>query len=180
MLETFLQSGEASSSQTATRLLVTGQVNLEDIWTLFSIFGEVSSIVVMEGGTKVTFQQDVALGMFHQSGEIRFGQQRLVVTKIKERKDQESLAMRFSQPPPPPVVHASKRFTVPPPPLSFPNIPPPPLPSLPSLPPFSPQNEVSIIRSPQSTPPPQQQPEIFTFEAPSFLKIESGQSLYQV
>ena len=178
MLETFLPSGEASSSETVTRLLVTGQVNLEDIWTLFSIFGEVSSIVLVEGGTKVTFQQDDALEKFHQSGEITFGAERLLVTKIKETKDQESLSMRFSQPPPP-VVHTGRRFTVPPPPLAFRNIPPPPLPSLPSLPPSS-TNEVSIIRSPQSTPPPQPQPEIFTFKAQSFLETKIGQSFYQV
>ena len=184
MSQPSLQSSEASCSyETATRLLVTGQASMEDLWALFSSFGEVSSIVLVEGGAKVTFLQEETLGRFYQSGEIAFGQQRVVVTKIKERKDQESL--RISLPPPPPVVHACRRFTVPPPPLAFQNIPPPPLPTLPPLHPFSPRYESFILRSPQATPPPQHQPEILTFGPPSFLQTESAcpvprQSFYQV
>ena len=158
MFHPCLQSSEASCSyETATRLLVTGQASMEDLWALFSSFGEVSSIVLVEGGAKVTFRQDETLGRFYQSGEIAFGQQRVVVTKIKERKDQESLEMRFSVPPPPP------------PHLTLTN-----LEFLPPHPPFSPRYEASIIRSPQPTPPPQLQPEIFTFDTSSFLETESA------
>ena len=51
----FLKSGEASSNEITTRLLVTGHASMEDLWSLFSSFGEVSSIVLLETGAKVTF-----------------------------------------------------------------------------------------------------------------------------
>ena len=129
MFQAFPQSSEANTSnnETATRLLVIGQVSLEDIWTIFRLYGEVSSIVLVEGGTKVTFLNDEVLDRFHQSGEIIVGRQRLVVTKIRERRDREGLGISVSLPPPPPI-HAGRRFTVPPPPLNFSDIPPPPLP----------------------------------------------------
>ena len=156
MFQPGLQSSEASCSyETATRLLVTGHASMEDLWALFSSFGEVSSIVLVEGGAKVTFLQDETLGRFYQSGEIAFGQQRVVVTKIKERKDQESLGTRFSLPPPPHLTLTNLEF-------------------LPPLPPFSPQYEASMLRSPQATPPPHHQPEIFTFNTSSFLEAQSA------
>ena len=148
MFQPCLQSSEA------TRLLVTGHASVEDLWALFSSFGEISSIVLVEGGAKVTFLQEETLNSFYQSGEILFGQQKVVVTKIKEREDQESLATRFSLPPPPPLTLTNLEF-------------------LPPVPPFSPQYEASILRSPQPTPPPQHQPKIFTFDSSSFLEAES-------
>ena len=150
----FLQSGEASGNETVTRLLVSGHANMEDLWTLFSSYGEVSSFVVLDTGVKVTFRGNEALSRFHQSGEITFGERRLLVTKIQERKDQESLNTRVSLAPPPP-------------PLTLPT-----LEFLPPPPPFPVQYEASMLRSPQATPPPQQQPQIFTFDTPSFLETE--------
>ena len=172
------QSADTSSSnETTTRLLVSGHASMEDLWALFSSFGAVSSIVLVEGGAKVNFLQEETLSKFYQSGEIAFGAERLVVTKIKERKGQESLSMRFSlppAPPPPPApapspVQSDWSLTAPPPLTFTPLVLQPHL----ALPPFSPQYEASVVRSPQPTPPAQHQPEIFTFDTSSFLETES-------
>ena len=161
----FLQSGEASGNETVTRLLVSGHANMEDLWILFSSYGEVSSFVVLDTGVKVTFRGNEALSRFHQSGEITFGERRLLVTKIQERKDQESLNTRFSLPPPPSLNQPNLEF------LS----PLPPFPPLPPLPPFSLHYDASMIRSPQTTPRTQHQPQIFNFDTSASLETEPAQ-----
>ena len=52
-----LQSNEASGSGLSSHLVVvvTGQASLEDLWVIFSSFGEVSSIELSERAAKVTF-----------------------------------------------------------------------------------------------------------------------------
>ena len=68
-----LQSDEPSGSGLTSHLVVTGQASLEDLWVIFSSFGEVSSIELSETAAKVTFCQEEALSRFHQSGEITVG-----------------------------------------------------------------------------------------------------------
>ena len=51
------QSDEASGSWLTSHLVVvvTGQASLEDLWVIFSSFGEVSSIELSETAAEVTF-----------------------------------------------------------------------------------------------------------------------------
>ena len=76
---------------TVTKLLVTGLAGLEDLWRVFSTFGEISNIS-MEGmgEAKVTFKNDESLDAFQVSGELHVGDFTLMITKIKERKEQAS------------------------------------------------------------------------------------------
>ena len=75
---------------TVTKLLVTGLVGLEDLWRVFSTFGEISNISMEgRGEAKVTFKNDESLDAFQVSGELHVGDFTLMVTKIKERKQEQ-------------------------------------------------------------------------------------------
>lgn len=105
------------SGGTVTKLLVTGIAGLEDLWRVFSTFGEISNISMEgRGEAKVTFKNDESLDAFQVSGELHVGDFILMVTKIKERKEQvspetphqqadwsyQSQRSFLSRPPPPP------------------------------------------------------------------------------
>merc|ERR1719221_563369 len=74
---------------TVTKLLVTGLAGLGDLWRVFSTFGEISNISMEgRGEAKVTFKNDESLDAFQVSGELYVGDFTLMVTKIKERKQE--------------------------------------------------------------------------------------------
>ena len=108
------------SGGTVTKLLVTGLAGLEDLWKVFSTFGEISNISMEgRGEAKVTFKNDESLDAFQVSGELHVGDFILMVTKIKERKEQfspetphqqadwsyQSQRSFLSRPPPPPPLY---------------------------------------------------------------------------
>ena len=76
---------------TVTKLLVTGLAGLEDLWRVFSTFGEISNISMEgRGEAKVTFKNEESLDAFQVSGELHVGDFTLMITKIKERREQVS------------------------------------------------------------------------------------------